>query len=186
MPRLPAINAIARDATLTREEKIDAARAILAAEAAKEKAAEKVITTIRRAVATLANSFNKKLKNLSAAFKAAWELIKGKTILTKIVGVTFGNGQKALQHLTHYAPQDIQAELVREPENEHDKNAVAVAVSANGSAFYRIGYLSCDLAFFISKVLDKGIALKTQFKGVIGGEAHGPFHNYGGMIELGF
>ena len=37
----------------------------------------KNIQEIRKAVATLANSINKKIKNLSAAFKKAWAEIKG-------------------------------------------------------------------------------------------------------------
>ena len=42
---------------------------------------------------------------LSAAFKKAWELIKGKAIESKVAGVTKGNRQKALHRiLTHYTP----------------------------------------------------------------------------------
>ena len=52
------------------------------------------ITTIRKAVATLANKINSKIKDLSRAFKKAWQIIKGKTIQSKVSGVTFGNTQK--------------------------------------------------------------------------------------------
>ena len=73
------------------------------------------ITNIRKAVATLANKINGKIKNLSAAFKKAWAVIKGKTIQSKISGVTFGNTQKALSRLTKYAPEAVGVELVKNP-----------------------------------------------------------------------
>jgi len=87
------------------------------------------ITKIRRAVATLANKINRKIKNLSAAFKKAWAVIKGKTIQSKVSGVTFGNTQKALTRLARYNASDISVNLIRESSNEHDINAVGVHVT---------------------------------------------------------
>ena len=51
----------------------------------------KNIHAIRRIVATMANRLKKMGLTLSAAFKKAWELIKGNTIESKIAGVTKGN-----------------------------------------------------------------------------------------------
>ena len=48
----------------------------------------KNIHTIRRIVATMANRLKKMGLTLSAAFKKAWELIKGKAIESKVAGVT--------------------------------------------------------------------------------------------------
>ena len=63
----------------------------------------KNIHTIRRIVATMANRLKKIGLTLSAAFKKAWALIKGKAIESKVAGVTKGNRQKALHRiLTHY------------------------------------------------------------------------------------
>lgn len=140
------------------------------------------ITKIRKAVATLANKINRKIKNLSAAFRKAWAIIKGKIIQSKISGVTFGNTQKALAHLTKYNPEAVSVELVRESGNEHDINAVGVHVSVKGSQGYRIGFLPRDLAQYISKLIDNGIALTAAFKGITGGTEY--YHNYGALIEL--
>ena len=46
------------------------------------------IHTIRRIVATMANRLKKMGLTLSAAFKKAWSLIKGKAIESKVAGVT--------------------------------------------------------------------------------------------------
>jgi len=188
----PALQAIIDDQSLTRDEKLAAGRAI---KEAAEKAAADItataavtaepkseITRIRRAVATLANKINRKLKNLSASFKKAWAVIKGKTILSKVNGVSFGNSQTALQHLLKYEPQDIAVELIREPNNEHDENAVGVHVSAKDSKTYQIGFLPRDLAQYMAKLIDKGIMITATFKGVTGGTEY--YHNYGALIEL--
>ena len=71
---------------------------------------------------------------LSAAFKKAWELIKGKAIESKVAGVTKGNRQKALHRiLTHYTPNQVRVWLERDKANLHDNNAVAVMISVNNS-----------------------------------------------------
>jgi len=185
--KTPELQAIHDNKNLTRDEKIAAAKVLLNAAtvtAASVTAANKTsdISRIRRAVATLANKINRKLKNLSASFKKAWEVIKGKTILSKVNGVSFGRTQTALQHLLRYEPQDIVVELIREPDNAHDENAVGIHVSAKGSKTYQIGFLPRDLAQYIAKLIDKGIKLTATFKGVTGGTEY--FHNFGALIEL--
>lgn len=106
----------------------------------------KQITVIRRKVVTIANRLKKMGMTLSAAFKKAWELVKGKTIITKVKGVTFGNGQRILERLTHYRPEDIIVELEREPYNLYDGNAVAVNVGVVGKGIVKAGYLPSQLA----------------------------------------
>ena len=151
-----------------------------AAAVAGTKASE--ITKIRRAVATLANRINKKYKNLSASFKKAWALVKGKAVSSKVSGVTYGKTQTALQHLIRYDTRDITAELIREPGNEYDDNAVGVHVSVKGSKTYQIGFLPKDIAKYISNLIDSGITLTATFTGVTGGTER--YHNYGALIEV--
>jgi len=139
------------------------------------------ITKIRKAVATLANKINGKIKNLSAAFRKAWAVIKGKTIQSKVAGVSFGNTQKALSRLTKYNPKAVSVELIRE-NNEHDINAIAVTVSVNNSKAYKIGFLPRDLAQYITKLIDNGITLITSFKGITGGTEY--YKSYGALIDI--
>ena len=73
------------------------------------------IHTIRRIVATMANRLKKMGLTLSAAFKKAWSLIKGKAIESKVAGVTKGNRQKALHRiLTHYTPNQVRVWIERD------------------------------------------------------------------------
>ena len=139
----------------------------------------KNIHTIRRIVATMANRLKKMGLTLSAAFKKAWELIKGNTIESKIAGVTKGNRQKALARIAAaYRPNQVRVWLERDKANLHDNNAVAVMISVNRSVAYKIGYIPRNLAYVISA----GISLKTVFKEVRGHYTR--FMNYGAVITL--
>lgn len=141
------------------------------------------IHTIRRIVATMANRLKKMGLTLSAAFKKAWSLIKGKAIESKVAGVTKGNRQKALHRiLTHYTPNQVKVWLERDKANLHDNNAVNVIVSVNGSDKYNLGCIPHNLAYIVSALIDKGISLKTTFKEVRGHYTR--FMNYGAVITL--
>ena len=59
----------------------------------------KAITKVKKEVTTLANRLNKKLHDLSAAFRRAWQIIKGRVLISKVAGVTFSNRQAALARL---------------------------------------------------------------------------------------
>jgi hypothetical protein len=142
----------------------------------------KNIQEIRRAVATLANKINKKLKNLSASFKKAWAVIKGQIIQSKVSGTSFNGTQQVLERLTTVDAGKVTVGLVREANNEYDANAVAITVNVNKSKPPRkIGYLPRDLAQYMAKLIDKGIALTATFKGVTGG-MEGCY--YGAVIEI--
>lgn len=95
----------------------------------------KNIKNVRKAVATMANRINKKLNDLSAVFKKAWAIIKGR-IQSKVSGVTYGQSQKALYRLAKYNPEAVNVELIHE-----SSNAVSVHVSVNTSRTYKLGYL---------------------------------------------
>ena len=143
----------------------------------------KNIHAIRRIVATMANRLKKMGLTLSAAFKKAWSLIKGKAIESKIAGVTKGNRQKALARIAAaYRPNQVRVWLERDKANLHDNNAVAVMISVNNSKSYKIGYIPKNLAYVISAIVDKGISLKTTFKEVRGHYTR--FMNYGAVITL--
>lgn len=142
----------------------------------------KNIHAIRRIVATMANRLKKMGLTLSAAFKKAWSLIKGKAIESKIAGVTKGNRQKALARIAAaYRPNQVKVWLERDKAILHDNNAVAVMISVNRSVAYKIGYIPKNLAYVISAV-DKGIKLKTAFKEVRWHYTR--FMNYGAVITL--
>ena len=67
---------------------------------------------IKSRICIIANRLKKMGLTLSAAFKKAWELIKGKAIESKVAGVTKGNRQKALHRiLTHYTPNQVRVWL---------------------------------------------------------------------------
>lgn len=143
----------------------------------------KNIHTIRRMIATMANRLKKMGLTLSAAFKKAWELIKGKTIDTRIAGVTKGNRQKALHRIAKiYGAAAVKVRLERDTANLYDNHAVKVVISVNGSLDYVIGYIPRNLACIASGLLDKGIELKTAFKEVRG--RYERYMNYGAVISL--
>ncbi len=84
------------------------------------------ITKIRKEVATLANRLNRKLHDLSAAFRRAWEIVKGREVVSKVASVTYGNRQRALGRLERYAAHAVNVTLEREAGNAYDANAVKV------------------------------------------------------------
>ncbi len=141
----------------------------------------KNIHVIRRMVATMANRLKKMGLTLSAAFKKAWEFVKGNTINTKVSGVTKGNRQKALRRiLTAYRPEQIRVSLERDKANLYDNNAVNVIISVNGSKAYNLGCIPRNLAYVVSALLDKGVHIAAAFGSVIGAASM----NYGAVISL--
>ncbi len=143
----------------------------------------KEITRIRRMVASMANRLRNMGLTLSAAFKKAWELVKGHTVETKVAGVTKGNRQKALHRIaTKYSPDDVAVKLVRDRANLYDCNAVRVDISVKGSEAYTMGFIPRNLAYVISTLIDRGIELTAAFKEVRGRYAN--YMNYGAVIVL--
>ncbi len=143
----------------------------------------KSITVIRRMVATMANRLKKMGLTLSAAFKKAWELVKGKAVETKVAGVTKGNRQLALHRIaTKYRPEQVKVTLERDGANLYDNNAVKILVSVNGSEAYELGFVPRNLAYVVSAILDKGIKLTAAFKEVRG--HYEQYMNYGAVVTL--
>jgi len=98
-------------------------------------------------VVTLANRLTSRMDgDKSAAFVKAWAIVKAGKIELAVKGVTFGNRQEALKRLAAYAPDQIKAILVPEPENPADHNAVTVLVGVNGgNGLFRLGYVPREL-----------------------------------------
>jgi len=142
----------------------------------------KKITRIRKQVTSIANRINKKINNLSAAFRRAWQIVKGREFISKVSGVTFGTRQRALRKLEKYSAGMINVTLEREANNAYDVNAIKVLVHVGSGDKYHLGFLPKDLAALLASILDKGIELVTRFKAVTGGFEDR--ENYGALITI--
>ena len=142
----------------------------------------KKITRIRKQVTSMANRINKKINDLSTAFRRAWQIVKGRQLISKVSGVTFGTRQRALRKLEKYSADMINVTLEREANNAYDVNAIKVLVHVGSGDKYHLGFLPKDLAALLAPILDKGIELVTRFKAVTGGfESR---ENYGALITV--
>ena len=105
-------------------------------------------------VVTLANRLTSRMDgDKSAAFVKAWAIVKAGGLEMAVKGVTFGNRQEALKRLAAYAPDQIKAVLVPEPENPADHNAVVVMVGVNnGKGLFRLGYVPRELCPVVSSI----------------------------------
>ena len=142
----------------------------------------KKITRIRKQVTSIANRINKKINNLSAAFRRAWQIVKGRELISRISGVTYGTRQRALRKLEKYNAGMINVTLQHEADNAYDVNAIRVLVNVGSGAQYHLGFLPKDLASLLAPILDKGIELVTRFKSVTGGYADRD--TYGALITI--
>ena len=133
-------------------------------------------------VMTIANRLVKQGYNRAHAMVKAWALVKLPNVLTKVAGVTYGKRQTAIEHLTHYRPQDIRISLYRDEHNAADKNAVAVIAAVRGKGAYTIGYLPKAFAAFIAPLMDTGREVKSRLGEIRGGQAL--YLNYGMRIEV--
>ncbi|KNZ41469.1 hypothetical protein AKG39_11895 [Acetobacterium bakii] len=102
----------------------------------------------------------------SQAFKKAWELAKGKTLIVK--GVTQGKRQTAIEHIKHYSPEEVSISLERDTKSLFDNHAIKVIATIHGKS-YCVGYLASSISEWLSKVMDFGTALKGALKQIVGG-----------------
>ena len=116
------------------------------------------------------------------AFRRAWSIVKAATVETKVSGVTAGNRQTALEHLTKYDSDLINIGLERDRANEYDVNAIAVVAAVQGKGSYTVGYLPRLLAASIAALMDAGNAIRATFKEVRG--KYHSWHNYGLSIGV--
>jgi guanyl-specific ribonuclease Sa len=81
------------------------------------------------------------------AFVRAWQILKAGGLELAVRGVSFGNRQEALKRLAAYAPDQVRAFVVPEPENAADRKAARVMVGVqNGRGLYCLGYLPSEYA----------------------------------------
>ncbi len=138
--------------------------------------------TAHSKVMTIANRLVKQGYNRANAMVKAWVLVKMPSVLTKVSGVTYGKRQQAIEHLTHYCPENIRISLYRDRTNAYDSNAIAVIATVRGKGSYTMGYLPKALSAFIAPLMDAGKTIISRFTEVRGtGE---PYMNYGLGIEV--
>ncbi len=136
---------------------------------------------IKSKVMTIANALVKQGVSRSAAMVRAWITVKLRKLHIKAVGVTFGNRQTLLDHLTRYAPEDITVTLQRENSNTADSNAIQIVAAVRNKGAAVIGYINRELAAAIAPLMDKGAEIISRFKAITGG---GYGYNYGFNLEL--
>lgn len=75
-----------------------------------------------------------------------------KNVKLKAVGVTFRNEDgSSRQELISKLDENAALFLVREPENQHDKNAIKVM-----TLFGQVGYIGKDYAAILAEMMDGG------------------------------
>ena len=136
---------------------------------------------IKSKVMTIANALVKQGVKRSAAMIRAWITVKLRAIQTRAAGVTHGDRQTLLNHLTRYKPEDIAVTLRREQNNSHDRNAIQIVAAVRGKGAAVIGYINRELAAALAPLLDKGAAVTSRFNAILGGDRG---YNYGLALEL--
>ena len=142
----------------------------------------KQITNVRKAVCTMANELKKEGYTLSQAFRKAWRRIK-LSMKIRAVGTTAGNIQERLGFMKQFPVDTMQAELVREPENPFDKNAIKIVVhlrSINRKTV--IGYVPGGLAAGLAAVIDAGVNVKAELLQILGGYSYK--ESYGCLLDI--
>lgn len=142
----------------------------------------KQVTNIRKAVCTMANELRKEGYALSQAFRKAWRRIK-LSMRIRATGVTAGNIQERLGFMKQFPVDTMQTELVREPENLFDKNAIKIVIhlrSINRKTV--IGYVPRGLAAGLAAVIDAGIQAKVELLQILGGYSYK--ENYGCLLNI--
>ena len=142
----------------------------------------KQITNIRKAVCTMANDIKKKGYTLSQAFRKAWRRIK-LSMKIRAVGTTAENIQERLAFIKQFPVETMQAELVREHNNQFDKNAIQIVIhlrSINRKAV--VGYVPRGLAAGLAVVIDAGVHVKAKLLQILGGYSYK--ENYGCLLDI--
>jgi len=140
------------------------------------------IQNIRRAVCIMANELHKTGLTLSQAFKKAWRRVK-ESMTIRAAGTAFGNRQERLAYIAQFKPNELQVTLQREPENSYDQDAVKVFITVLPIRKYtQVGYLPKSLSKEVAKVMDAGVDLKAELKGIIGGYSYK--EHYGVLLNI--
>lgn len=100
--------------------------------------------------------------SLSESLRLSWAIMRSNLYRrhTKIRGVSYH--QNIVKSLLSLDVKDYQLDVVREYSNKYDPNAVAIVVNISvGEKCYKfkLGYLSKNIAAYISEILGEGGAL---------------------------
>lgn len=139
------------------------------------------IRTTRQNVMRIGNRLHKKGVTLSEALKKAWQIVKS-GITTKVKGVSYGIGQRALQRLTAYNHDSVIISIKRDKGNLYDSNAIEVYAGIRDKGTVKIGFLPAPLAALIAPLLDIGVQTKSSMKEIRG--KYAPYMNLGIEITL--
>lgn len=107
---------------------------------------------------------------------------------TTVAGVTATNadGQSRQNLIISVARAGMPVELIREPNNAHDPNAVGVWISGKVLLFLtargQIGYIPRDLAPELARHIDGGGTVRAHISEILGGTRDKPTH--GVLLEL--
>jgi len=130
-------------------------------------------------VMSLGNRLSKTMDRRDA-FVQAWIIVKRGAVEFPVKGVMAGNRQEALRRLANYAPDQVRAFLMPEPENKFDSNAIAVMVMVQGGpGVYKIGYIPASETAKAAAV--RGNA---SIRVVCGTWGHTGNHTFGGRVAL--
>lgn len=127
----------------------------------------------RQQVMTIANRLSPVLKDRGEAMRRAWAFVKKPSLVTKAVGVTFGNGQQVLRKLEQNVLEDTSYQLVREPDNPYDKNAIAVYGLLWGRRVGQVGHLPREAAAMLAPLMDAGMEAQAVQYAIYGGIGQG-------------
>jgi hypothetical protein len=101
---------------------------------------------MRSKVMSLGNRLSSRMDRHDA-FVRAWAIVKAGGLELAVKGTSFANRQEALKRLATYAPDQVRAFIVPEPENSADRKAARVMVGVqNGRGLYCLGYLPAEYA----------------------------------------
>lgn len=127
----------------------------------------------RSAVMSIANRLSPVLKDRGEAMRRAWAFVKRPSLVTKAVGVTFGDHQQVLYKLEQNVLEDTSYQLEREPGNPRDKNAVAVYGLLWGRRVGQVGHLSREVAAMLAPLMDVGMDAQVVRFAIYGGVGRG-------------
>ena len=78
-------------------------------------------------------------------------------LIVKLSGVSFGNAQSNIK--TFGSPDIRWFALVREPDNQHDSNAIRVALFGE----FFMGYIPKDIAAHLAPLMDAGRVFDAEY-----------------------
>ena len=105
----------------------------------------------------------------SAAFIRAWAIVKAGGLELAVKDTSFENRQEALKRLAAYAPDQVRAFIVPEPENKADPAAMAVRVGVQGGrGLFTLGYVPREMTAIVAAIGARLPALR-----ILSGDIHG-------------